>query len=336
MAPRNRNSTERSASSESRYSRVEFARDFPDDDACLEWLKNQLYPDGIFCKNCHKVTSHYRVKARPSYSCQSCGNHVHPTAGTIFHKSSTSLHLWFQAIYLMSSTRCGISAKHLERELGVTYKTAWRMARLIRSLLEGADTAPLAGAVEMDEMYVGGKPRQSDMAKWLAEPTSTKRRQAAQRWSRNSKTTVFGMVERKGRVAAHIVPRRAQAAVMGYITATVDPDSVIYTDDARIYDRLLEDGWEHRTINHSARVYVDGDVHTQTIEGFWSLVKRGISGTHHAVSPKYLQGYLDAYTFRYNHRQDARPMFFAFLAQVARVGAPQPPAGPALGGATPS
>src|SRR5438132_2627426 len=152
MAPRNRSSTERSPSSDSRYSRVEFARDFPDDDTCLKWLKNELYPNGIFCKNCDRVTSHYRVKSRASYSCQTCGNHVHPTAGTIFHKSSTSLHLWFQGIYLMSSTRCGISAKQLGREVGVNYKTALRMFRKIRELL-AADVESLSGIVEVDETY---------------------------------------------------------------------------------------------------------------------------------------------------------------------------------------
>src|SRR5438445_11911309 len=154
MAPRNRSSTGRSPSSDCRYSRVEFARDFPDDDTCLEWLKNELYPDGIFCKNCDRVTSHYRVKSRASYSCQTCGNHVHPTAGTVFHKSSTSLHLWFQGIYLMSSTRCGISAKQLGREVGVNYKTALRMFHKVRDLL-GMDTIPpLSGDVEMDETFL--------------------------------------------------------------------------------------------------------------------------------------------------------------------------------------
>ena len=135
MAPRKRNSTDRSLSSESKYSRVEFMREFPDDETCLGWLKGHRFPDGIECVNCEKVTPHYRVKSRPSYSCQNCGHHVHPTEGTIFEKSSTSLHLWFQAIYLMSSTRCGVSAKHIEREIGVTYKTAHRMCKLIRTLL---------------------------------------------------------------------------------------------------------------------------------------------------------------------------------------------------------
>ena len=164
MAARNRRDHSRSRSSESRYSRVEFMQDFPDDDACLEWLKNHLYPDGIYCDGCRKVTPHYRVKARPSYSCQSCGHHVHPTAGTIFHKSSTSLHLWFQAIYLMSSTRCGVSAKHVEREIGVSYKTAHRMCKLIRQLLQTGDVRQ-GGKVEIDETYFTGSKRLGDERK---------------------------------------------------------------------------------------------------------------------------------------------------------------------------
>src|SRR6266436_1597787 len=138
-----------------RYTFKDFERDFPTDDACLEWLKNYLYPEGVFCEPCGKVTKHHKVVSRKSYSCQHCGHHVHPTASTIYHKSSTSLRTWFHAIYLMASTRCGISAKQLERETGVTYKTAWRMFKQIRMLL--AEERILSGAVEADETYMGGK-----------------------------------------------------------------------------------------------------------------------------------------------------------------------------------
>ncbi|HTG14629.1 MAG TPA: IS1595 family transposase, partial [Blastocatellia bacterium] len=138
-----------------RFSIDHFNKMFPDDAACLEWLKNYLYPDGIFCPTCERITKHHRVASRPSYSCQHCGHHVHPTADTIYHKSSTPLHKWFYAVYLMAQTRCGISAKQLERELGVTYKTAWRMFKQIRSML-AEDHAPFSGKVEADETFVGG------------------------------------------------------------------------------------------------------------------------------------------------------------------------------------
>src|SRR5580658_11225791 len=137
-----------------RYTIKHFEAQFPDDATCLEWLRTFLYPNGVHCDKCNRVTKHHRVASRPSYSCDHCGHHVHPTAGTIFHKSTTPLRLWFYAIYLMSSSRCGISAKHLERELGVTYKTAWRRFNQIRSLDD--DIRDLAGTIETDEMYVGG------------------------------------------------------------------------------------------------------------------------------------------------------------------------------------
>jgi transposase len=117
-----------------KYTITDFRGDFPDDDACLEWLKNYLYPDGIFCPNDKKITPHHKLRQRKAYSCELCGHHTYPTANTIFHKSSTPLTLWFYAIYLMASTRAGISAKQLERELGVTYKTAWRMFHQIRKM----------------------------------------------------------------------------------------------------------------------------------------------------------------------------------------------------------
>src|SRR6202050_844139 len=142
------------------YTKRDFDRQFPNDAVCLEWLKNYLFPDGIFCKNCEQVTKHHRVVKRKSFSCDHCGNHIHPTADTIFHKSSTPLTTWFYAIYLMSSTRCGISAKQIERETGVTYKTAWRMFKQIRSMLNPEGSAPIGGrgrGVEMDEAFFGGK-----------------------------------------------------------------------------------------------------------------------------------------------------------------------------------
>ena len=138
-----------------RYTIRDFEKEFPDDDACLEWLKNYLYPDGIHCKVCNRVTKHHRIASRKSYSCDVCGHHVHPTAGTIYHKSCTPLRLWFYGIYLMSATRYGISAKQLERELGVTYKTAWRMFKQIRSML--TEDHKLSSGVEVDETYIGGK-----------------------------------------------------------------------------------------------------------------------------------------------------------------------------------
>jgi transposase-like protein len=302
---------------------MEFVRDFPDDAACLEWLWRTRYSDDgehAYCERCQQERTFKRYDTetrRQSWTCTACGLHVHPTAGTIFHKSSTSLHLWFYAMYLMTSTRCGISAKQVERELGVTYKTAWRMCKLIREDLMEQDDGPLSGDVEMDETYVGGKLRQSDKVR-MQGMNPTQRRQEALRLAREKKTTVFGMVERGGQVSAHVVPDQPQREMMRHVRGRVLDASMIYTDDARMYDQLEGMGYQHRRINHSAKVYVSGDTHTQTIEGFWSLVKSGIRGAHHAVSAKHLQGYLNEYVWRYNHRGDRRAMFLSVILNSAQ------------------
>src|SRR3954471_13868624 len=172
MPPVDRNNPKRGKASESTYSIMEFAREFPDDATCLEWLWRKRYaPDGhtAHCPECDRERRFHRVNGRPCYDCDTCGYHLHPTAGTIFHKSSTSLHLWFYAMYIMASTRCGLSAKQLEREIGVSYKTAWRMLNLIRNQLMEQDDDPLWGDVEVDESAGGGKVRAGDSKRGLAQ-----------------------------------------------------------------------------------------------------------------------------------------------------------------------
>jgi len=283
-----------------RFTYKDFEQMFPDDASCLEWLRNFLYPEGIFCKKCDRVTKHHRTLSRPSYSCDQCGHHVHPTAGTIFHKSSTSLRTWFHAIYLMASTRCGISAKQIERETGVTYKTAWRMFKQIRTLLQEERT--LSGSVEMDETYYGGVYR------------------GGPRTRLRNKKALFGMVERKGGVVAMVVDNVKADTLIPEVNKRVLPKSTVYTDTGAWYNTVQgERRYRHQRINHSVGIYVMGDIHTNTIEGFWSLIKRGIGGVYHSVSHKFLQSYLDEYSFRYSHRHDVAPMFLTFLRQIAKA-----------------
>jgi transposase-like protein len=289
---------------------MEFMRDFPDDATCLEWLWRTRYaPDGQHadCPKCELRREFKRYETsqqRQSWTCTACGYHLHPTAGTIFHKSSTSLHLWFYAMYLMTSTRCGISAKQLERELGVTYKTAWRMFTLIRNELMTDDDEPLSGAVEANGTYMGGRRKGK-----TGRPGRGDRK----------KTPVFGIVERGGRVVATTIPDATAVSLMPHIQKRVLPESTIYTDEWKAYNRLVRSGYHHRRIHHSQEIYVMGDVHTNTIEGFWSLVKRGIGGTHHAVSAKWLQGYLNEYAWRYNHRDDGQAQFLTLLLRAAAI-----------------
>lgn len=323
MPPADRKNPKRSTASESRYSLVEFMRDFPDDETCLRFLWNTRYNLGdtsAHCPRCEEIRPFRRYTAkqqRQDWTCTACGLHVHPTAGTIVHKSSTSLHLWFYAMYLMTSTRCGISAKQLERELGVTYKTAWRMFTLIRNeLMAGDDGQQLSGNVEMDETYVGGKPRQSDKNAWR-DLSQRERNKAAKDFSVQSRVPVFGMVERQGRVRAMVVPNSQADTLMPHVAKHVRPGSTVFTDDATFYRRVPRMGFEHHTVKHRAKVYVSGYIHTQTIEGFWSLVKRGITGTHHSVSRKWLQGYINEYAWRYNHRHDDKSLFALLVLRSA-------------------
>jgi len=283
-----------------KYTLTDFEKQFPNDDVCLEWLKNYLYPNGIFCETCQKITNHYRVASRKSYSCQFCGNHVHPTADTIYHKSTTPLRLWFYAVYLMASTRCGISAKQLERELGVTYKTAWRMFKQIRSMLAENDRT-LSGKVEADETYVGGKMKGGKRG----------------RGSEN-KTIVAGVVERKGAVIARVVPDVKAKTLIPFIQEKVLPETMIFTDEFPSYNQLSNKGYGHERVFHAQEIYVIGEAHTNSLEGFWSLVKTGFRGVYHQVSPKYLQTYVNEYAFRYTRRFDTTPMFLSFLSQVRK------------------
>jgi transposase-like protein len=288
---------------------MDFMREFPDDAACLNWLwRSRFSKDGehATCQKCHQTRVFKRYETtppRPSWTCTGCGHHLHVLAGTIFEKSSTSLHLWFYAMYLMTSTRCGISAKQLERELGVTYKTAWRMAHLIRTKLMAQDSEPMDGSVEADETYVGGKRR------------FTHGGRPAQ--GDKQKTAVFGIVQRGGRVFATPVDSVKGATLLPHVIERVLPGTTVYTDELKTYDALghSTQGYVHKRIHHSERVYVSGDIHTNTIEGFWSLTKRGISGVYHAVSKKHLQGYLNEYAWRYNERNNPRAKFSTLLCR---------------------
>lgn len=304
-----------------KYTVADFNAEFPDDDACLEFLKEQRWSDGITtCEKCKVDRKHYRVTGRTAYACDHCGNHIYPLAGTIFEKTTTPLRLWFHAIFQMGSTKCGISAKQIQRETGVTYKTAWRMFKQIRSLMS-EDISLEGEAVEMDETYAGGVRK----GKRGRPPANN-----------GKKVPIVGIAQRgtensAGRIVARVTKDTKRETLQGLVREYVLPKSTVYTDELQSYGNLnLMDnakgenlGYRHRRINHSEGVYVTQafgeSIHTNTIEGFWSLIKRGIGGTHHAVSAKFLQSYLDEYAFRYNRRDVPEPMFKLILKRVSEV-----------------
>ena len=295
---------------------MEFTRQFPDDAACLEHLwRTRHAPDGEHadCPKCERerVFRCYKTKqGRQSWTCTGCGHHIHPTAGTIFAKSSTSLHLWFYGMYLMASTRCGVSAKQLERELGVSYRTAWRMLNKIRNELMKQDAEPLSGEVEVDETAGGGRIRASDSARG--------KQYVYAKMSR--RPTIWGAVERGGRIKVKVVKSRGSADIEAPMFELVLPSSMIITDEWAGYDhtRVSARYLGHRRIRHEDKIYVQGDVHTQTIEGFFGLFKNGVRGTYHAISTKWLPSYLNEYAWRYNERESSRPMFQTLLENAAK------------------
>jgi transposase-like protein len=316
MAARKRDSHERTPSSDATFSYSEFLARFPDNAACLDYLRDKFFPEGTECPKCGRPSKFHRITGRSAYSCQHCGHHVYPTAGTIFNKTTVSLQLWFYAIYLMASTRCGISAKQLEREIGVSNKTALRMFRQIRTLLAENNGDPLGGegvTVEADETFIGGKIREAERRKLAAQGLGNRGPATKPR------PVVYGALERGGKVRARVAgTSRTADAAQAHVRTFVLPGSMIYTDDWGGYKRLGKSGYGHRRVNHSARVYVDGDVHTNSIEGFFGLLKNGIRGVYHSVSTKHLQSYLDEYAFRYNRRDEATPMFWAILNRVEK------------------
>ena len=281
-----------------KYTIKQFNEKFPDDEACLQYMFEQGYGAMTACPKCGVVDpKYYRVRSKKVYECKDCGNQISPLANTIFHKSETSLRSWFYALFQFSVSKNGVSAKELERTLGVTYKTAWRMAKLIRSLMQQSGN-PLSGIVEIDETYIGGKHKRKGML--------------------DNKTAIIGMVEKRkdiGQVAA-IATKRADASVaLPFIRAMAKQGSEVQTDESKIYHRVKRE-YAHRFVNHSKEEYSKDGVSTNTIEGFWSQMKRSIDGTYHCVSPKYLQNYVNEFVYRYNLRTE--PVFPALVAQASQ------------------
>jgi transposase len=286
-----------------RFSLRQFKYKYGTHDMCLEAIKELRFPDPYVCPKCNTEQKFYPVKGRTSYACNACGHHIYPLAGTIFEKSTTPLDLWFFAMYLMVQTRSGISAKQLERMLGVTYKTAWRMFKQIRMLMAETGGGLLDGIVEIDETFVGGKGKNR-----------------AYEWGGDKqKEILMGFIQREGKAYIKHIPNTGKYTLLRQVKENVSPTARVMTDELMSYTGLTQMGYFHQSVKHKAREYARGEVHTQSIESFWGGLKRGIYGVYRVVSKKYLQAYADEYAWRYNYRLHQGGMFELLLKQVAEV-----------------
>lgn len=289
-----------------KYTINEFRQDFPDDDACLHRLFALRFTN-LVCPKCDSDKPFTKVKNRRSYQCPCCSFQIYPTKGTIFEKSTTPLIHWFYAIYLQTTTRNGVAAKELERQLNICYKTALRMAHQIKRLMANDKPDKLTGEVEIDESYFGMK---------VVNMTKKKRAQMIDENNtvKDNKTGVMGFVSRDGQVRTEVM--HAGKTFKERVRDNVSKEATIITDSHLGYVGLDIEFFKHEMVNHFVGEYKRDEWHTNTIEGFWSQLKRTIKGTHIHVDAEYLQLYADEVAFRYMHRDKQDQMFNIILSHV--------------------
>jgi transposase-like protein/DNA-directed RNA polymerase subunit RPC12/RpoP len=254
----------------------------------------------FICTVCQKDSKYHRIKKRRAFACQHCGHHIYPCVGTPFEKSRTPLTDWFFAMYLFTSTRHGVAAKELERQIGCTYKCAWRMAHELRKLMAQADNhEPLAGHIELDETFVGGV------------------KKGGAKTRGDNKTVVFAMAERDGPVRAGPVSDAGQFTLEPIVLTNVRRGSRISTDGNRAYSDLRPAGYRHESVNHSAGEYVRGIHHVNSLENYFAQLKRGIRGTHIHVSAKHMWKYVSEFSFRRNMRKSHEAMFDCLIEALS-------------------
>lgn len=264
---------------------------FGTDERCRQLLERLRWPEGIQCPRC-KDTHISRLNEYARYECAACEYQFTVTSSTIFHDSHLPLTKWFLAVLLLVEAKKGMSALQLKRTLGCGYKTAWYLCHRIRAAMRETDKPMLDGTIEMDETYVGGKERDRG---WRGHGTN--------------KEIVIGLRQRGGELRFFHASDVKSGTLAKYITENVSKDfDVMVTDELPSYPKAMiaagVHGTKHKTIKHKTRVYVDGDVHTNTVESAFSLLKRGIIGSWHKVSAKHLAAYLDEMTFRFNRRKN--------------------------------
>lgn len=283
----------------------QFQDRFPTEESCLDHLMRVRYGDRHDCEKCGRNAHFYRVKARRSYACEYCGAQVYPTAGTPFDRTRTSLRDWFYVMFLFCASRNGVAAKEIERQLGVTYKTAWRMCHEIRKYMGALDSDdPLGGAgsvVEIDETLIGGSVSGKGSG------------------YKGNKTCVVGMLERGGELITRVVSGRTKLAMHALINKHVLPGSTVNTDEFGGYKDIALNGFRHITVNHKAGEYATRcGKGVNAVEGFWAQLKRGINGTHIHISRKHLWKYLGEFEYRWNMRHAPHLMIDRLMVSFSR------------------
>lgn len=274
---------------------------YPNDDVCLQKLFDLRYGEMEACPSCGVVQPEYlRVHKRKCFQCSDCLFQIYPMAGTPLENSKTALTTWFHIIFLFACSKNGVSAMEIMRQTGVTYKCAWRLGHQVRKLMDEGQIT-LQGIVEADESLYGGKAKGGKRG-----------------WGAEKKTTVFGIIERGGKVITKTVKGRAKEIILPIIGSSVILGATIFTDEYKGYRDLTVLGYDHATVNHSKYQWAKGAVCTNSIEGFWSNLKKSLAGTHTHVSAKYLQNYLNEFNFRHNNRKGA-VMFGTILLGVQRT-----------------
>lgn len=269
---------------------------FDSDAKCRARLEDLRWPDGVKCPRCEGDRVARLPDDRGVFDCYSCGYQFTVTSGTILHDTHLPLRKWFIATYLMCESRKGISANQMKRTLAVSYKTAWYLCHRIRATMVDANPEPLSGTVEVDETFIGGK------AKFMHKADRARRITGR---GGVDKTMVLGAIQREGTVRFRVESRRTREALHSFVNENVaDGAAAIYTDEHSGYEGIGDGDTAHETVNHGAEEWVRGDVHTNTVEGVWSLFKRSIVGSYHQLSAKHLDAYLDEMAFRFNNREN--------------------------------
>lgn len=259
---------------------------FDTDKECRAALEALRWPDGVRCPRCD-ADKVYRAEPRKQFDCALCGYQFSVTSGTIFNDSHLPLPSWFVATYLLCESKKGISSNQIKRTLGVSYKTAWYLTHRIRAAMKDGSPEPLRGIIEFDETFIGGKVREKGMG------------------YRKNKAIVVGAVERGGDIRIRVIKRANKRTVQTFVKSVAHEDAEGFmTDEAYVYVGIGDEDTPHETVRHRDEEWVRGDVHTNTVEGVWSLLKRSIIGSYHQLSAKHLPAYLDEISFRYNNREN--------------------------------